>query len=145
MRVARMRVPLWTVVVVVVATVAVTAIGPAVGGGDSNRATVAKGIPPGGTFVRFGNHYYGVKSASLPAGTSQRHLKLKCPRRTHIIGGGGGGSSKLAGEQMINYEGPFDSSDANGIPEDGWTLYEDNFDLEGNERIITIAICVKNT
>jgi hypothetical protein len=144
MRVLNRRVPLWGLVAALVAGMVATSIGTALGGGGGNdlKRAGAAGVGPGG-FVNAGKYYYGTKAANTPAGDSQTAVKLKCPRGTQVVAGGGGGFSNQVGEQMINFNGPFDSGDRNKKPEDGWVLFEDNFGLEGNERFGVDAICVK--
>jgi hypothetical protein len=143
MRTLSKPVPLWGLAVVIAGAVAIASIGTALGGGggtSAEKGASAAGFGPGG-FTQRGSYLYGIKSKSVPAGTSQRSVKRKCPRDTQLIAGGGGGFSNEVGEQMTNFEGPFDGPDNNGVPDDGWQVYVDGFNLEGNEGIGAWAIC----
>ena len=43
-------------------------------------------------------------------------------------------------EQFLNYSGPFDNRDRGRAPDDGWIVFVNNFDTEG-EVIAVEAIC----
>jgi hypothetical protein len=135
---------LWHGLLAIVAALAVGAAGTAIAGGHSGpgKELTTAGFGPGG-FVHVGRHYYGFKARNTPAGDSQTSVRLRCPRRTKVIGGGGGGFSNDPREQAINFIGPFDSGDRGRKPEDGWRVFVNNVGLEGGEGIEVSAICLK--
>jgi hypothetical protein len=133
---------LWHGLLAIVAALAIGAAGTAIAGDDGKgKDLTTAGLPPGGVFQDSGKYQYGVKVKDTPPGDSQTHVKLKCPRRTRVIGGGGGGSSGDPTEQSINFTGPFDNRDRGRAPDDGWITFVNNQGLEGNEAIVVQAIC----
>jgi len=133
---------LWHGLLAIVAALAVGAAGTAIAGGGQAKDLTTAGFGPSG-FVKVGKHYYGFKARNTPPGDSQRSVRLKCPRKTKVIGGGGGGFSNDPTEQSINFIGPYDSGDRGRKPEDGWRVFVNNLGLEGGEGMEVAAICVK--
>jgi len=68
-------------------------------------------------------------------------VRLQCPRGTRAIAGGGGGFSLDPREQFVNYQRPFDSRDRGRVPEDGWIVFVNTVQGEG-EGIGVEVICV---
>jgi hypothetical protein len=131
----------WHGLLAIVAALAVGAAGTAIaGGGPGDEITTAEVGPVG--FVKSGKYRYGFKSRTVPSGDSQRTTRLRCPRRTKVIGGGGGFSSQ-PGEQSILWNGPFDSSDRDLKPENGWRIFVNSIRAEGGEGFSVWAICAK--
>jgi hypothetical protein len=132
---------LWHGLLAIVAALAIGAAGTAIAGGGKSKDLTTAGIPPRGVFLDSGKYRYGVKiRASDPGTTNQQGVRLKCPRGTRVIGGGGGGDSTDPTEQFLNYSGPFDSRDRGRVPEDGWIVFVNNDNTEG-EVVIVEAIC----
>jgi hypothetical protein len=131
---------LWHGVLAVVAALAVGVAGTAIAGGGQAKDLTTSGVPPGGVFRDSGKYHYGFKVRGTPTGNSQRGIKLKCPRGTRVIGGGGGGFSLDPTEQFVNYQRPFDNSDRGRAPDDGWIVFVNTIDGEG-ESIGVEPIC----
>lgn len=131
---------LWHGLLAIVAALAVGAAGTAIAGGGKSKDLTTAGIPPRGVFLDSGKYHYGVKIRASGPGENQQGVRLKCPRGTRAIGGGGGGDSADPTEQFLNYSAPFDSRDRGRVPDDGWIVFVNNFDTEG-EVVAVEAIC----
>jgi len=134
---------LWHGLLAVVAALAVGAAGTAIAGGGQSKNLTTAGIPPRGVFRDSGKYHYGLKLRSSNPGVNQQGIRLKCPRGTRVVGGGGGGDSVDPTEQFLNYSGPFDNRDRGRARDDGWIVFVNNFDTEG-EVIAAEAICRDN-
>ena len=134
---------LWHGLLAVVAALAVGAASTAIAGGGGNSSAknlTTAGFGPGG-FVHDGKYYYGVKTKTA-GGTSQERVRIKCPRRSKVVGGGGGGLSNISDEQAVNFTGPYDSRDRGRVPEDGWAVWVDTL-APDNRGIAAWAVCIK--
>jgi hypothetical protein len=131
---------LWHGLLAVVAALAVGVAGTAIAGGGQAKDRTTAGVPPGGVFRDSGKYHYGVKARPTNTGNSQKGLKLKCPRGTRVIAGGGGGDSVDPTEQNLNYSGPFDNRDRGRVRDDGWIVFVNSIDSEG-EFVVVEAIC----
>jgi hypothetical protein len=131
---------LWHGLLAIVAALAVGAAGTAIAGGGQAKDLGTAGFGPGG-FLDSGKYKYGDKAKGTPLGNSQENVRLKCPRGTRVIGGGGGGLSNDPLEQNVNYSQPFDSRDRGRVPEDGWIVFVNTVQGEGNEGIGVEVIC----
>ena len=134
---------LWHGLLAIIAALVVGAAGTAIAGGQGGpgKNLTTSGFGPGG-FVHQGKYYYGFKTKGTPMGESQTSVQLKCPRGTRVVGGGGGGFSADPTEQSVNFEGPFDNSDRRSVPDDGWIMFVNSIDSEG-ERIGVVSVCIK--
>jgi hypothetical protein len=133
----------WHGLLAIVAALAIGAAGTAIaGGGQSKDLTTAAFSGGGGKFLDAGKYHQGFKSKGTPIGDSQESVRLKCPLGTRAIAGGGGGLSTDPSEQNVNYSGLFDSRDRGRAPEDGWIVFVNSIDSEG-ERIGVEVVCVK--
>jgi hypothetical protein len=133
----------WHGLLAIVAALAIGAAGTAIaGGGQSKDLTTAAFSGGGGKFLDAGKYHQGFKSKGTPIGDSQESVRLKCPLGTRAIAGGGGGLSTDPSEQNVNYSGLFDGRDRGRAPEDGWIVFVNSIDSEG-ERIGVEVVCVK--
>jgi hypothetical protein len=131
----------WHGVLAIVAALAVGAAGTAIAGGGQSKDLTTAGTPPGGVFRDSGKYHYGFKAKGTPIGDSQENVRLKCPRGTRAIAGGGGGFSLDPTEQFVNYQRPFDSRDRGRVPEDGWIVFVNTIQGDG-EGIGVEVVCV---
>jgi hypothetical protein len=132
---------LWHGLLAIVAALAVGAAGTAIAGGGQSKDLTTSGLPPGGIFRHSGKYHYGVDVRGTPIGDSQRRVRIKCPRGTRVIGGGGGGLSADPTEQNVNFSAPFDTRDRGRVPEDGWSVWVNTVQGDG-EAIAVEAVCV---
>jgi hypothetical protein len=88
-----------------------------------------------------GLHY--VRDSRPVIANSQATEVVHCPAGTRLVGGGAEGTAFFSGGsgQMLNTSAPFDDSDQNGKPDDGWIGTIDNFQNADNDRLIVHAIC----
>jgi hypothetical protein len=131
---------LWHGLLAIVAALAIGAAGTAIAGGGQSKNLTTAGLPPGGIFRDAGKYHYGVDVRGTPTGDSQRSVRIKCPRGTRVIGGGGGGLSADPTEQNVNYQRPFDSADRRRVPDDGWIVWVNTVQGDG-EAIAAEVVC----
>ena len=131
---------LWHGLLAIVAALAIGAAGTAIAGGGQAKDLTTAGFG-GSVFRDSGKYHYGIKAKGTPIGNSQEGLQLKCPRGTRAIAGGGGGFSNDPLEQNVNYSGLFDGRDRGRVPEDGWIVFVNTVDGDG-EGIGVEVVCV---
>lgn len=122
---ARLGLSLATLALVLAGLAFALASPPADAFGDVQRA--------GG--ITYVTEHYNV----LPGRT--KVLASSCPRRTHVLGGGEGDSFAGYGQDYATASFPFDGSDADSQPDDGWKAQITTYDQDVG--IVIYAVCAK--
>jgi hypothetical protein len=113
---------------------------------DGWRATVYDTIGGGGTFAMYAvcaagvdlSYLYGAPT-SLTAGSAATR-KVACAASEHAVGGGVRTSGPADRARLVS-SFPYDGSDADGVPDDGWQTRA--YAISGADKTVTpFAICL---
>lgn len=85
---------------------------------------------------------YPTAKAKAPA-RSRKTAEVKCGGGGSVISGGGKVAGQFRGPRLVKSL-PFDSGDANAVPDDGWRIVVDNPSKKGR-TITAYAICTTTT
>ena len=88
-------------------------------------AFTAAPVASGGV-IEEGDFSYAIEPYELAPGQT-KSLRSKCPRGTHVLAGGAISNSSI-GELFQSGSYPYDGSDQDAKPDDGWTVRLSSFD-----------------
>jgi hypothetical protein len=89
----------------------------------------------------FAELVYVDRTVTSPAG-EQSFVSVFCPAGTSVLGGGVTSESNAVGGQNVNSTFPIDGGDADGVRDDGWGGYIDNY-TNAEQFIVASATCAK--